>query len=127
MVNTLELTDKLKSYIVGQIDIVSKTNPIIGFMKPLITRAIDKNFNKVTKALDLISDEDGNVDVEGILSEMIDRVGDSQPFTVNTPFVGNIEIGGGLIKLNLPLTDKKLLFNMEDLESFKEILTTKQE
>lgn len=33
--------------------------------------------------------------------------------------------GGGLIKLNVPLTDKSLVFNESDLLGFKEILTAK--
>lgn len=43
-------------------------------MKPLITRALDKNFSKITKALELIADKDGNVDVEGILTEMMENL-----------------------------------------------------
>jgi hypothetical protein len=49
--------------------------------------------------LDLISDDDGNIDVETIITEMAESVMDTKPFTVNTEFLGNIEIGGGIIKL----------------------------
>jgi hypothetical protein len=94
-------------------------------MKPLVTRVLDKNFSKVTKALDLIADENGNIDIEGILSEMMDNLMTTQPFTLKTSFIGDVEIGGGNIKLNIPLTDKRLVFNMSDLESFKEMLITK--
>lgn len=34
-------------------------------------------------------------------------------------------LGGGSIKLNIPLTDKRLVFDMTDLENFKEMLITK--
>lgn len=34
-------------------------------------------------------------------------------------------IGGGQIKFNLPLTNKRLVLNMSDLEAFKETLITK--
>lgn len=54
--------------------VTGKTVAMVGFMKPLITRALDKNFSKVTKALDLIADENGNVDVEGILSEIMENL-----------------------------------------------------
>lgn len=84
-----------------------------------------KNFGKITKALDLIADENGNVDIEGILSEMMDNLMTTQPFTIKTSFIGDVEIGGGNIKLNIPLTDKRLVFNMSDLENFKEMLITK--
>lgn len=120
-----QLTDKLKSYIATQLDTMSQSSPMVGFMKPLVTRALDKNFSKVTKALDLIADESGNIDVENILSEMIENVMNTDPFTFKTSFIGDIEVGGGMIKLNVPLTSKRLVFNTTDLESFKEILTSK--
>lgn len=93
--------------------------------KPLITRALDKNFSKVSKALDLIADKDGNIDIENILAEMMENLMTTNPFTFKTSFVGDIEIGGGEIKFNLPLTNKRLVLNMTDLETFKEMLITK--
>lgn len=123
----IQLTDKLKSYLIAQLGTMSNNTPVIGFMKPFITRVLDKNFNKITKALDLIADEDGNVDIDGILSEMMENIRTAQPFTFKTSFIGDIEIGGGNIKLNIPLTDKRLVFNMTDLESFKEMLTIKDQ
>lgn len=83
---------------------MSKSSPVIGFMKPLITRALDKNFSKITKALELIADKDGSVDVEGILTEMMENLMTTNPFSFKTSFIGDIEIGGGQIKFNLPLT-----------------------
>lgn len=121
----IQLTDRLKSYISTQLDAMSNTTPMIGFMKPLITRALDKKFNKVAKALDLIADENGNVDVGGILTEMMENLMTTNLFTFKTSFIGDIEIGEGSIKLNIPLTDKRLVFDKADLENFKEILITK--
>lgn len=125
MVTIMQLTDNLKSYISLQLESMAKTNPMIGFMKPLITRALDKNFDKVSKALDLIADKDGNIDIENILAEMMENLMTTNPFTFKTSFVGDIEIGGGEIKFNLPLTNKRLVLNMTDLETFKEMLITK--
>lgn len=126
MVTVMQLTDNLKSYIVLQLDNMSMDNPMIGFMKPLITRALDKNFSKVKKALDLIADNEGNIDIENILTEMISNVMETKPFTFNTSVIGDIEVGGGHIKLNLPLTNKRLVLDMSDLETFKEMLITKE-
>lgn len=126
MVTIMQLTDNLKSYISLQLESMAKTNPMIGFMKPLITRALDKNFDKVSKALDLIADKDGNIDIENILTEMMENLMTTKPFTFKTSFVGDIEIGGGEIKFNLPLTSKRLVLNMTDLETFKEMLITKE-
>ena len=56
---------------------------------------------------------------------MIESVMTTEPFTFKTPFMGDINIGGGTIKLNIPLTNKSLVFNGQDLEGFKELLTAK--
>lgn len=125
MMNIEQITTNLKSYIISQIDTLSKSTPIISFMRPLIIRALDKNFNKVSGLLELISDSNGNIDIENILPEMIENVLTTNPFTLKTSFIGNIEIGNGQIKFNLPLTDKNLVLNQSDLETLKEMLITK--
>ena len=125
MVTIVQLTDNLKSYVSLQLDSMSKSNPMVGFMKPFITRALDKNFGKVTKALDLISDKEGNIDIENIITEMMENLMNTNPFTFKTSFIGDIEIGGGGIKFNLPFTSKRLVLNITDLETFKEMLITK--
>lgn len=84
MVTIMQLTDNLKSYISLQLESMAKINPMIGFMKPLITRALDKNFSKVSKALDLIADKDGNIDIENILTEMMENLMTTNPFTFKT-------------------------------------------
>ena len=126
MVTIMQLTDNLRAYVATQLDTMSKNTPMIGFMKPLITRALDKNFSKVTKALDLIANDEGKIDIEDILTEMIENVMNTNPFTFKTSFIGDVEIGGGQIKFNLPLTNKRLVLDMTDLEAFKEMLITKE-
>lgn len=122
----MQLTDNLRAYVATQLDTMSKNTPMIGFMKPLITRALDKNFSKVTKALDLIANDEGKIDIENILTEMIENVMNTNPFTFKTSFIGDVEIGGGQIKFNLPLTNKRLVLDITDLEAFKEMLITKE-
>ena len=122
----MQLIDNLRAYVATQLDTMSKNTPMIGFMKPLITRALDKNFSKVTKALDLIANDEGKIDIENILTEMIENVMNTNPFTFKTSFIGDVEIGGGQIKFNLPLTNKRLVLDMTDLEAFKEMLITKE-
>ena len=122
----MQLTDNLRAYVATQLDTMSKNTPMIGFMKPLITRALDKNFSKVTKALDLIANDEGKIDIENILTEMIENVMNTNPFIFKTSFIGDVEIGGGQIKFNLPLTNKRLVLDMTDLEAFKEMLITKE-
>lgn len=119
MVAVIQLTDRLKSYMATQLDPMSRTAPMMGSMKPFITRALDKNFSKVTKALDLMADGNGNADIEGILSEMMENLMTARPFAFKTSFIGDMEAGGGSIRPDMPLTDKRLVFDMTDLENFK--------
>ena len=126
MITIDKLTENLKAYVITQIDTMSKNTPMISFMKPLITRALDKNFNKITKALDLIADENGNIDIESILAEMSEGLINTNPFSFKTQVIGDIEIGGGQIKFNLPFTSKRLVLNMDDINTFKEMLTNKE-
>ena len=120
--NIERLTNNLRLYISQQLDTMSNNTPIVGFMRPFIERAINKNFNKVSGFLGLISDENGNIDIENILQEMLNNMINTKPFTVNTSIIGDIEIGGGQIKLNIPLTDRKLILNTEDIDKFKQLI-----
>ena len=122
MIAKEQLTIRLKQYINSQITQISKNNPIIAFMKPLLTRALDKNFNKIDGYLSLISDDEGNIDAENILSEMIESVSKTATFNINAPIIGNIEIGNSQIKVNIPFTDKRLVFNSQDLQLLKQAL-----
>lgn len=126
MVTITKLTSNLKTYVINQLDVMSKNTPIINFMKPLITRVFNKNFNKITQVLNLIADENGNIDIENILAEMTEGLINTNPFVFKNQIIGDIEIGGGCIKFNVPFTNKKLVFNMDDIEAFKEMLITKE-
>ena len=122
MIAKEQLIMRLKQYITNQIAQVSKNNPIIAFMKPLLTRALDKNFNKIDSYLSLISDDNDKIDIENILSEMIDSISKTTTFNIKTPIIGNIEIGNSQIKINIPFTDKRLVFNSQDLQILKQTL-----
>ena len=122
MIAKEQLIMRLKQYIANQIAQISKDNPIIAFIKPLLDIALDKNFNKINSYLSLISDDYGNIDVENILSEMIENVTHTNTFSINTPVIGNIEIGNSQIKINIPFTDKRLVFNHQDLQILKQSL-----
>lgn len=119
---SIDLTDKIKQFAHLQIDKVSQNTPIINVMKPVIVRALDNNIHKITEKLGLIEDSTGNIDVENIIPEMIDGIKSSSPFSVNSP-IGEIIIGGGNIRFTIPYTNKELLFDSQDLDYFKEVLT----
>lgn len=123
---TNKVIENLKYYIMQQLDNMSGNTPIIHVVKPIITRVINNNINKVYTALNLVADENGEIDVENIVTEVIDNLSTSQPFVIHTSFIGDIEMGNGLIKANIPFTNKKLVLNRSDLDSLKDILTSNQ-
>ena len=125
MVTVPKLIDSLQRYVDMQIEEVARTNPMIGFMKPLVKRAADNAISKADKMLVLLADKDGNIDINEIMSEMVESLMTTQPFTVNTSFIGDIVIGNGNIKIGIPFTERNLVFNVSDLQNLREMLTIK--
>lgn len=125
MITVYKLIESLQRYVDMQILELTKTNPMMSFMKPLISRAATNAIEKADKALLLLADKEGNIDVEQILSEMIESLMNTAPFTINTSFIGDIVIGNGTIKLGIPFTERNLIFNTTDLQRLKEMLTIK--
>ena len=122
MLTTGQLLTNIKEYLIVQLDSLSKSTPVIGIAKPLISRILNNNLDKIESLLELIADKDGNIDAEQIVDEMVNNIINANPFKINTEFIGDIEIGGGNIKINIPLTDKKLVLNQNDLNILKETL-----
>lgn len=124
--NILQLTNKLKVFLNTRIDNIANTNPIVGFFKPVIIKTIDNKIGTFDKYIKMVSDEEGNID-ENMLSELIDKVKTTSPFSINTKYFGDIEIGAGAIRMNIPmLNDKKIAFDTNDLEDLKTLLTYKE-
>lgn len=88
----------------------------------LIQKLSYGGIKKVEGMLKQIADKDGMVDVNGILSEMIDNVINTKPFKVNSGFLGELEIGSGKIKMNLPLVNRALVLSHQDLIELKDML-----
>lgn len=125
MVNRNQLMTNIRAYLYSQINTISEGNPAINLFKPFLYRAIDNNLYKIEPMLDFIADKDGNIDIENIISEMRDSVLTSQPFTVNLPVLGDVEVGNGLIMANIPMINKRLVLNRDDLNMLKEMLIIK--
>lgn len=116
------LNNKLNEFVLNELDKIAKSNPLIGFSKPLITRVINNNFNKVKGILNLLSDSQGNIDIENILPEMIQSLMNVDTFTYNTDFMGDIIIGNGKIQFTIPVIQKTLILNTGDIEDLRQFL-----
>jgi hypothetical protein len=123
MITVSRLIESLQRYVDMQVVEMAKTNPMISFMKPIITRAASNAISRADKTLLLLADKEGNIDIESILSEMIESLMTTQPFTIHTSFIGDIVIGNGTIKVGIPFTERNLVFNSSDLQNLREMLT----
>ena len=100
------------------------TNPLLHLFKPVIKRIVDVNMNKIHSKLSILADENGDIDVKGMLPEMIDNIKNMEPFTIQTEAIGDIVIGKGSIILNIPMTDRRLVINTSDLEELKNLINS---
>ena len=97
------------------------SNPFSFIIKAYVSRVANNYIGKLDGLLKDIEDKDGKVDIEGILSESIDNLVVAQVKKYPNVFSG-IEIGNGTIKINIPSFDKQLVFDYNDIESFKQNL-----
>ena len=117
------IMDKFKNYIEKQLITLSESNPLLAISKPIVSRMIDNNLYKIETFLKQISDKDGKIDTNQILSEMIDNIVATKPFKMDAGFLGDLEIGGGKIKFNLPIFNKAVVLNHQDLLDFKDVIS----
>lgn len=118
--NTIETIERLKLFLHKQLNSLALTNPLIGFSKPLILRVIDNKIYKMNGLLSMVADENGEIDVQSLVPEMIQSVMNTQPFIFHTEFLGDLEIGGGFIKMNIPMTNNQIVLGKTDLDALKE-------
>lgn len=124
MIHKEKLITGLKVFVSEYLDKIAETSPIVGIMKPLATRAINKKINSAKTLLDLISEEDGTIDINGILTESVETLMKTNPFNFNIPIVGDVLIGGGRIELGIPFINKNIVFTDRDINYLKELLTS---
>lgn len=124
MITKDKLIEGVNSFVSEYMDKIALDNPVVCFAKPIITRAVDKQLFKYSGMLDLITDKEGNIDVEGILTEISESLMKVNPFSIKVPIIGNINIGGGRIGMDIPYINKHIMFSGEDLNYLKELLTS---
>ena len=124
--NTVETIEKLKIYLNGRINSLAVNNPLISFTKPIILRAINNNIYKAEGFLSILADESGNIDTQSLIPEMIQSVMTTKPFIYHTDFLGDLEIGGGVIKMNIPFTNNQIVLGKNDLDVLKELFVEKE-
>ena len=121
MVERKVIVDKVSTFVGEKLNEVLDSNPFSFIIKPYVSHVANNYIGKLDGLLKAIEDKDGKVDIEGILSESIDNLVVAQVKKYPNVFSG-IEIGNGTIKINIPSFDKQLVFDYNDIESFKQNL-----
>lgn len=116
-----QIVKGITDFVNNKITDITAQNPLMNVFRPVITRAVNNNLNKLDKVLKLIQDSNGNIDVENILNEMIDNliVSKVQQYP---DVLGGVTIGDGNIKIGLPLINKVIVLDASDINEFKETL-----
>lgn len=106
------------------IDKIGADIPAIRFFKPAIVRIIDNKAYTIESILGLLADSNGEIDINGLLLEMENNVFNMSPFTIPTDILGDIILGGGHIKFELPVVNKQVSLNRDDINLLKEMMLT---
>lgn len=124
MIERKVIIENIVGFINTKIGELSSTNPLVLILRPAIARAVNNNVAKLDSFLKIIQDEKGMVDIEGIIDETIDNLLIAQ-IKKYPDVLGGVEIGNGTIKLSLPLINKAIELDTDDIKEFKNALTTK--
>lgn len=124
MVERKVIIDKIVGFANAKLSELSSTNPVVLIARPYIARVINNNIAKFDSLLKLAQDDNGMVDIEGIINETADNLLVAQ-VKKYPEVLGGIEIGNGTIRVKIPLIDKVIELDTNDLTAFRETLTSK--
>ena len=111
MVNKDELINKLVEFLDIKLTNLSKDNQLVNvFIRPIFSRIINNNIGKVNQALSIIADENGMIDADGILNDMIDNL-------IISPVKEErgIKIGAGNVEIKIPFINKAIALDKDDI------------
>lgn len=124
MVERKVIIDKIVGFANAKLSELSSTNPVVLIARPYIARVINNNIAKFDSLLKLAQDDNGMVDIEGIINETADNLLVAQ-VKKYPEVLGGVEISNGTIRVKIPLIDKVIELDTNDLTAFKETLTSK--
>lgn len=117
-----EIIKGMKSFANAKISDMATNNSIILFTQPIINRAVDNMLGKADSFLALIEDKNGCIDIEAIVDEMINNLITTKSRSYDNILSG-LTIGDGHIKMNLPLVDKQIVFDTNDIKEMLMYIT----
>lgn len=130
MTNINNIMSTIDKFIDSRVDMIVGKNPIMNLMQPFIKKAFKGYINNYTDQihgyLKLIADKNGNVDVESVLDEVINRFDTMDEIIIPTKNMGDVVMGKGKLVLEVPslfgLTANNLVFTTKDITDLKSMI-----
>lgn len=111
----------------------NKLTEIIGtstmgkLLKPVVVIYMKNNIDKIDSFLKILSDKDGNIEIINLIENYEESILNDTNISSFNVLGGSIDVGNGQLKLNIPYIEKNIIFGEDDIEEFKELLTTKKD
>ena len=118
MVNKEIIINKLIEFFNNKLTVLSSDSQLINvFVRPFVARIINNNISKIDKALSLIANEDGMIDADGILNDVVDNL-------ISSPVKEEhgMAIGNGAVEIKISFMSKAICLDKDDIQEFKDIL-----
>lgn len=118
MVSKDMLINKLVEFLDIKLTNLANDNQLINvFVRPIFSRFINNNISKIDKALSIVADDNGMIDADGILNDMIDNL-------VISPVKesAGVKVGAGTVEIKIPFINKAISLDKEDIAEFKQML-----
>lgn len=121
MVSKEQVVNRLKKFMYNKVNEIAADNQLVMIFRPLVYKVGDKMIEKVDGIMGLIADDKGMVDVDKLMTEMIDNL---IAVTNNTKMqlTDGICIGDGEIHVDIPLIEKTIVFTKDDLNELKKFV-----
>lgn len=118
MVNKEIIINKLIEFFNNKLIVLSSDSQLVNvFVRPFVARIINNNISKIDKALSLIANEDGMIDADGILNDVVDNL-------ISSPVKEEhgMAIGNGAVEIKIPFMSKAICLDKDYIQEFKDIL-----
>ena len=116
------IISQFKRYICVKLDELSAGSPVIVVARPLVYRVIENKMPQVESFIRQLSDKEGLIDVDEVMDEMIESILNNTSVKTHTETFGDMEIGNGKLSFTLPIIDKKIILDKNDLVELKHMI-----
>lgn len=133
MVKVNDIMSAIDTFVDSRLNIITGSNPLLSLAQPFLKRGVKRQISNYTdsikKSLNLLADNNGNIDIENIFDEVIERFNTMDPITVPTENMGDIVVGKGKLTLEIPSLfggkPRNLVFTSDDIIDFKSMIINK--